>query len=848
MFDRKQEVTSGYERDSKEVVEGTDGAHAEGYAPESSVEQTHEHAIPNHTAANREESNNAVVAADHFDPTTEQVYYYQDEDGNYYCYTSPPVEPGNEICDSAPAYVAPENLSKYQEYINWKPRKYGLFIDLIVYTFTSILFKLYLTILLYSAGVLITLIGWNYTFSVLYHIYNPPFKDNETMQVICYLSIFFYLTFAIVNIICVLLDMFKNIWVLNFEDIQFWGMSHKSISKQGPPYLVYLTIFTATVIVPLIWSMIDAARNNNTVLYWLQCYAAVAVIVTIFVVLMCYAWFYWRSIVYKGSALQNYTNWDEFPHHKETYGYHPEKKRKAHWYNARTVLEEFGLDKASVRCDSFVFTVGCIPFFTICAVQALSTYTGDPSVRWGMIGSLALVGIYTLTWLSLFRRKNYLYVYTSLSLNFCFLGLGIVGGLSTTNPFLGAIVCLLWFLSQYMLIRRRTYALSDKELRKMLEIPLDYQLDETKQEAKMKSYFFSCIDIILDYISCLSENINFQHKHPDVHAAEESISVARVALRSDQKVLLLWWFFVLFGVAFVIGIGNEVRYIPDGNIALLASTAQAGTNPNSAICQIVYNRNGAVPLKVYDLALLSALSFTYSTFSDQDFATWFSHQKDFTRIHPQKFPPTLNYETDGTAIRYSVYEDKSSGFYVITLNSNSRGLSIFRDINDWGESIILRVAGAVTPLISLWPDSYKKSFVQNTKLFKDWLSHSKDLDNVKKAIEIFIQKGLKNNVLLVGEQFNGGYVKLLSDEYGIPFFVFNPPGVGYKLSSILNGTQMSAVRGLWSYVDSIEDSDAVIHYSCDNSHSSNYCIRITAVIDYIYKLCGDPYKRIIHNI
>ncbi|CCW61486.1 unnamed protein product [Phytomonas sp. EM1] len=859
MGDRKQEVAPGCERDSKDVGEATSGlstddVHAEGYAPEATTnqnmaaaEQTQEQETHINTGANWEEFSNTVIAADRFDPMEEQVYYYQDEDGNYYCYTNPQLVAESETYDSAHTHVARDSLARYHEYINWRPRKYAFPIDVIVYTFVSNAYKLYLSLLLYSAGVLIILTGLDYTFSVVYHIYNPPSKEKQVMQVICFLSMFFYLTFAIVNIICVMLDMLTNIWSQKLDDIQFWGMSHMCISKRKPPYLVYLTIFIATVILPLIWSVVDAASSNNTALYWLQCYAAVAVIVAVFMVIVCYVWFYWRSIVYKSSALRKYKKRDEFPYRKEAYKHHPEKMRKTHWYHAQTVLEEFGFDRISVRCDSIVFTVGCVPLFAMCAVQVLSTYTGDPSVLWAAIASLALVCIYTVTWLSLFQRKNHWYIYMTLLLNFAFLIFGIIGGLSTGEPSMAGVVVLLWFISQYMLIRRRIHSLSDKELRTMLEIPPDYKAEEERHKVKINSYLFCCNDVILDYASC-SSKMYFQHKHPDVRAAEESRNIDRMALRSDQKVLLVWWFFVFFAVAFVIGVGNTVRYMPKGNIAQLASAVQAGTDPNSPVCQVVYNSNGNAPLKLYDLALLSALSFTYSTFSDNDFATWFSHRKDFTRVYPKKLPPTLDYQTDGTAIRYSVYNDNSSSFYIITLNSNSRGLSVFRNMNDWGESIVLRVAEAITPLISLWPDSYKKGFVQNAKFFKDWFPRSNNLDNVRKTIELLIEKGFMKNILLVGDQFNGGYAKLLSDEYNIPFFAFNSPGVGYKLSSMVNGSQISAVRGLWSYVDSLEDSGIAMRYPCASSHSSANCTRITAVIDYIYNLCGDPYRRIIRNI
>lgn len=782
--------------------------------------------------------------ADYYDPAQYQSYYYQDDDGNYYYYADPQAEAMAETQDNAGVAPTPENLVRSYEYEDWEPQNYNWFVNIVVDTFFSKPYRVYLTVVLCCGGVLLSVMGLNYSFAMLFRLYYPPVREkNMDIQAFSYLTMFLYLSFVMVSVICALMDMLRNLWWQEREDVVFWGFSHRYFSKQKPPYCVYLIIILVTVPLPLFWGVAEAATSGQSLLFFAQRYANVVVIVGAFLVLTCFVWFYWRALVYKSSAISKAKERDDYRQRDKAFKNRPEKMHKTHWYHAQTVLEEFGMDLKTLRYNSVVFTVGLVPLFALYAAQALSTYTGDPSVVWGAISSLAIMCIYVIAWLSLLRRKAQWAVYCSFALDALFAVIGVVGAGMGGEPRTVAVVLVLFLACQGMVTRKRKHSLTRKELCVTLEIPLNREMEATREKRRFDSYLFCCRDLVLDYLRCFDVKTYFGYRHPDVVEAERRYAIDKIALRTDQKVLLVWWLVVMFAVAFVIALGNAVQYKYTSTIAVTGVSSPTGDNPASWLCEATFNRDGSAPLKIFDLALLSALSYSFGASGNTDFATWFSKSPTIQRRHPSHLPPTLNYATNGIDVRFSDYVDTSSDFHFITLNSNSRGLSLFRNIDEWGESIALQVAGAIAPLISIWPERYRQAFVQEAGFLKRWFPASSALNNVQAYLDNLIASGLQDSILLIGDQFNGGYAKLLSAQYGLPFVAFNPPGAKNMVPFLANGTQLSSVRGLWSYIDSLEDTAETLYMPCEQTLSANRCGRISTTIDYILSVCGDAQGR-----
>lgn len=819
------------------AVSGGDDYTQEAVSNAAGTEQTQDFGV---------EQNAVNYDTAYYDPSHNQnTFYYQDAEGNYYQYLDPPVENDPEVFGNAVEMDPNQsNAARFYMSEDWEPQSFGRFADIVVDTFFSKLFRVYLTILLYCTGALVAALGLNYTFAVLFRLFSPPDPvHNKDLQALCYLSMFFYISFVFCSAFCALIDMTKNLWWQHRDEPIFWGMSHRSFSKQKPPYMVYFVIITVTLFLPILWGILETAARKQSVVFIAQRYANVAVLVSTFLLLFCYIWFYWRALVYKRSAIKKYKLRDDFRLRRKAYKHRPEKMLKVHWYHAACILEEFGVDGKTLRYNTIVFTVGCVPILGMYAGKTLSTLTGDPSALWGAISSIGISCIYVIAWLSMLSRKAQWSVYASFVMIVVLFVLGLVGGSGT--PVLIGVVAVLFVVCQGMCTRKRKHTMTRREVCEASQIPYTTEIETAEHKRYIDTYLFCCRNVILDFFKCFDIRELIEHKHPDIVMAERRYAIRRIALRTDQKVLFAWWMVVLTAVAVVLGLSNTLSYTFTSTVALASTQPSTGTDPSPQICSLVYNALGKAPLNMLDLALLSALSYTFGTDGDKDFTTWFSHMPTLVRQYPIQLPPTLNYATDGITVRFSDYVDTSTDFHFITLNSNYRGVSVFRDLDDWGESLTLQVAGVISPLTGMWPEEYRKTFVQGIGFLKNWFPPSTALDEVSQYIEKLSGEGTLKNTVLVGDQFNGGYAKMLSAKYGVEFVAFNPPGTTYRNATVASGTQMVAARSLWSYIDSVDDTTTTFFTSCDAKYSSHRCGRITTTIDYLVSTCGDRYGRSI---
>ncbi|CAJ1031054.1 hypothetical protein, conserved [Leishmania lindenbergi] len=811
-------------------------------------------ATPEQTQAENETAATQSNGYDHgmyYDPSSYLHYYYQGDDGNYYYYTNPQEDESNTMPQglNVPGMPTAENLVRSYEYASYDPPTYNWFVDIVVDTFLSKPFLVYLTILLYCAAAFMGALGLNYTFAILYRLFVPPIPNaNKVLQPFAYFAIFFYISFVIVTVLCALMDMVRNLWTFKRDDVIFWGMSHRYFSKRKPPYVVLLLIILVAVFLPLLWGIIEAGVKRQSLVYVAQRYAFVAVLAATFLVVICYLWFYWRALVYKWSSIRKRAERDDFELRRRAYKHKPEKMNKVHWYHASTVLEEFGMDRDTLLYNSAVFTIGCVPLFAVYAAQALSTFPGTPSLAWPAIASISLTCVYVLSWLTVLRRKNQWAIYASLALIVVMLILGLGGGAIGGRPATAGIVAAFFIAAHGMVSRKRKHSFTKKELHATLKLPYNALADEKPQGWRIDTYLFCCRSLILDYMKCCDVKKHFGYRHPDVVEAERRFMISHVALRTDQKALLVWWVIVMLAVAFVVALSRSTQYRFTTQIAIAANTSVTGITPFIPLCEKVFNANGSAPLRMLDVAFLAALSHTQGNTGDADFATWFSSKPSLLRMFPAVMPYAPSFAVDETNISFSDYVDVSSRFHVITLNSNNRGLSLFRDLDDWGESIALQAAGAISPLINIWDEQSRGTFVQRARFLKNWLPPSTALNNVKAYIAALNSSGVSSGILIVGDQFSGGYAKKLSAELNLPFVAFNPPGTKYINSFLANGTQLSATRSLWSYVDSLEDTTDTTYFLCNASLSSNRCGRISTVVDYLLRTCGDPAGRSMNQV
>lgn len=721
--------------------------------------------------------------------------------------------------------------------------------------FFSKIFIVYLSVLLYSAGGLIIMLNLEYSFAALLRLFSPP-SSASPLEPFEYFAIYVFFTHVAVSCICVLIDMLKDLWMQHRGDTTFWGTKDFPYSKNTPPVWSYGAVIVATLILPFFWGIIETAIEARSVIEIAQRFANVSVLAALFLVLLCYLMFFCRALKFKKGAYDARYERDDFLLKAKAYRKHPEKmSKKAHWYHASTFLEEFGLDRDTLFYESVVLIVGLAPILSIYAAQKTVTFIGDPPVTWGVIASLGFCCAIILSWLSCLPAKGHWSAYFAIFLVFLLLVLGIVGAVTSRTPTSVIVVVVFFVLAQGLMTRKRDHQLTQKEKQIFLNAsgneatfdPATWVPTATPcWNIWFDPYLCCCKNLMENFFSCCScWKKLFKPRDPFVVREEKLYARRKVALRTDQKYTLAWWIFFLVILAFTVGLGNALEYNFSSSIAGRSGNSVSGKNPQDTLCKLSFNPSSLKPFSLLDLAFLSALSYSYGTTGDTDFVTWFSDYPQFYRVYPERLPPNFDYATTGVNISFFHYADFSTGFHIITLNENFRGLGLFRSIDEWGAVLALQGAKAIAPLIAMWPERYQVAFVRVSGLYHDLFPSYEALSNVTSYIQGLVSSGVNlKNILVVGDEINGGYAKVLASSIGVGYVALNPPGTKYTLGPIeVNGTQIIGSRSLWSYVDYLDSNGVTYFYPCEDTISMNTCSSIINTIEYLLSTCGDPYGR-----
>nr|CCC91196.1 conserved hypothetical protein [Trypanosoma congolense IL3000] len=778
----------------------------------------------------------------YYDPDGQHEYYYDPVDGNYYYYAAPLEGGANSLENLDELAAVPDGAAKVENFDDWEPEHYNCFSDTILSLFASSGYKLYLCLLLYCAIVLQFMLSLNWTMQILYRFYAPQSElEHNGWSPVCFFVIFILFTFTVVTALCTSLDMLHGVWHAKRDDTHFWGVM--AFSGKTPPVLLYVFIIALTTILPFLWGVIEASAQRGSFVYFLRIYAFAAIVTMECMIVACYLWFYILGIRQKVVAARTYEDRDDFQSWVRASKYAKDSELKKRWYHASTLLEEYGLDHSTLRWNSLVFTIGFVPLFSVYTAHVFSANVDYPDMTWGVICSVALCCIYFLSWTTLFRIRSHWSIYLSVFLIAMLLLFGIIGAAASHLPAALGFIVVLFLLTQCMLTRKRLHSLTQIEQCVVFRVRADTHPQGGPRRRRWDMYLCCCRELIVSCFRCLGAREAIGYRHPDIVRAEEQYNRESVCLRTDQKVLLYWWLFVMVAVATLIGMGNSMTNDYKKEIATASGVPIDGSNPGLAFCGVRYNTNGSTPLGLFELSLLSALSYTVGTTGEADFATWFSFFPNFVRKHPMRLPPSLNYVTGRVVVPFSHYVDLTSDYHFVTLNTNYRGLSLMGSLDEWGASVTLQLAKVFSPIVSMWPSTYQRSFVQKASFIRQWFPGIDVLHNVSVLVEGLIDDGKKERVVLVGDGFNGGYAKLLSSKFGVQFVAFNAPGGGNRLLPGVEGTQIVSARALVPLVDTMGDTTHTVFLPCDESYSSVRCGKIETTITTLGSICGDQYGR-----
>ncbi|KAH8614155.1 putative Uncharacterized protein family (UPF0227) [Trypanosoma vivax] len=789
----------------------------------------------------------------YYDPTTKQSYYYDPNDGNYYYYT-PAEEVAGAGAETVPAPEAavgeqpaasPESVSalgnerRTMDLEDWEPPMTSWFSGVVLSMFFSLGFRLYLLMLMYSAAILQFVVSLSWTFQVLYQLYSPARPSESIIWRRIYLIVvFILLSVTVVTAHCTLWDMMKGLWHSQREQRSLWGMT--MFAKGNPPTVLYAFIIMLTTVAPFLWCLIEGVLEARPIVYLLGLYAFSSTMAIACLVFICYIWFYFLSVRRKLSAFGERAKLDDFSPHQRAVSNTPGGEVRKRWYHTSVALEEYGLDEKTLRWNAVVFTMGCVPLFGLYSGVVLSTSTLHHGIIWGAVGSLSISLVYVVSWLTLLRTRSHWAIFLWAFLVISFLAVGVVSSaLQGAGTGIGILLALL-VASQGTFTRKRTFTLTRAERLAKLNIDTASGEQSAEHRGRHDMYLCCCPGTFMSVFRCFGVKKYFGYRHPDVARVERQFNLENITLRTDQRLLMCWWIVVTVSLAFVIGVGHTLAYNFAGEVAEISGLPIIGSNPDLPLCATRFNTNGVATLKLYDLSLLSALSYTVGSASDIDFTTWFSFIPNFIRQHPLRPPPNVGYAANVPTVPFSDYVDLSSDFHIVTLNSNNWALSLLRNLDNWSSAISLQVAACLSPFVNTWPQQYKELFAYGISFFQRWLPHSDPLDSVSNYLDDLIDEGKKERILLLGHGFNGGYAKELSARFGLPFVVINPTNLQQSSLNNTMGRQLLTIGALFPMLGIALDTADTIQLPCSSSYSSISCSRIETTVDTLRELCGDP--------
>lgn len=768
----------------------------------------------------------------------------------------PAVEAAQEA--GVPISAVAETLLRTYEFEDWTPESNGWIVDVITELFFSLGFRIYLSFLMLCAGCVIFFLCISYTFSTLYRLFDPPYVSGAgTMyQSLAYFAVFFVQSFTTVAVFCTWMDMVKGIWGSTRKSTSFWGFSHEAFSKKKPPYFVHLLIMGFSTAFPLAWAAIETIAELRSVLLVASSFFYISVVVVMWYVAFCFGWFFWRALVEKRSAYARRFKSDDLREQRIINRGQVEKHVKGNWYYSESALEEYGLERKTISWSAPVFIIGLVPLFSIVTSVVREARSDLPNNGWVAIGVIFISVLLLLYQMVVSKNHAHRTVFFSMALIILLLVLGLAGCGVSGNGSLFAILFILIIASHGMLLRKRQHALTRKEVCALMQIAIDKEEEEERRENRWDTYMCCCRNALIASIQWLDIKTLFGYRHPKVREFEKKIVIERPALRSDYKVLLLWWLTVFVCYIFVVGIGHTMKR-QWGSIASKTNVPYVVPgNSSIPVCRLQINTGNAStsPLSLTDLAMLSAMQYSFGENAAFNFATWFNQYTHLVQEYPQHLVTSFEMLASGNYIPFSVYRDSVTDMRIIVFAQQTIGAQLLQAIDYWGEVLALQVAGVVGPVISEWSLKDRRAFIRGAKFFKAGLDGG--FDPLDKVMEYIARLSIpKEKIFLVGDGFNGGYAKIVGDRLGISSVSFSAPGTTLVADSTSISTQAatSVVRAevsvMGSLMEIIDPQSSVVdnHFSLgcrsETGNSLVQCGDISFVVKELLRICGDAYGR-----
>lgn len=743
--------------------------------------------------------------------------------------------------------------------------------DLATEVFVSLGFKLYFGALLCASFVIEFFVGFDYMWACLYRVYNPPDPRRDLFwQSLAHMCTFLVLSFTITAMLCTVLDVIRDFWNAKRHDTQIWGLN----SKTAPPWLVHVVIVTATTIAPAMWSLIQTTAEVHTGIYFVQhiCYSPV--IITLWITVALYLWYFCLSLWQKKQAhqlnrLKENDGDDATPQHTEVVGAHGNPIRKHSWYHHQSVLREYGLDSKSLTWMLAVFLAGLVPLLVLSVLIATEGASVSWNFGWTAVAIAFLVIMAILRELTNSKHRANAAI-GSILLIIIFVIAALIACGSSGNPNLFGTFLITAGLCQFFLLRKRPYTLGDSEVVELFGPAVDEVSDP------MDSYLCCCRNTLYTlFRPCFDVRGTFGVKAPAVRQAEKDRRQRRMSLWSDQKILMYYWILFWITLIFVLTYSRQMAIIFSDRIAATGGSFPADLSgfdvpdwyaketTSSSLCTTVFNPRAVdqlgtvASLKLYELALLRALGYSYGDNFIADFFTWFPSAT--AGLVPTGILPSNAAQAVGNdgEVSWIDFYNPDSNFHYVVVRGIDKGVTWMRNVDVWGDSLVFQASSVLAPMLSFWPTKQKQEFVHGVSFFKRVSGGAIPFGNLENYVKNFTNpaggKNSSHRFLFLGHGANGGIARIVGGRLNWPAVAFSGPGITllakkYDLppNNMLLSLNIKATNDAASLVDDNSRDGGQLMIPCrEGTLTEHLCDHIANVARSIKKLCGDRLGRYI---
>eukprot|EP00659_Diplonema_papillatum_P007567 gene7567-11593_t len=267
------------------------------------------------------------------------------------------------------------------------------------------------------------------------------------------------------------------------------------------------------------------------------------------------------------------------------------------------------------------------------------------------------------------------------------------------------------------------------------------------------------------------------------------------------------WFMVCFLVVciLVFALSQELRE-PD-TIDTITVSATPPTDPLNSypVCRMKKSLLPTFELSIIDAAFLAKIAYAPEATARQAVEQALALEAGKWSLLPVGQANGVNNGNNGQPLFYHFYSNVTAES-VIVVRSPFEWEFLLRDVDIWGESVLLQVFSYVFPPARFFTRQQEKDFVKGLHAFKSVVDQSdvQEVDRLSPLTRYFYSWAkaplrdahgqavpFSEAILLAGHGTNGGLARIVASRFSLPVVTFNAPGTSWVESRFSMGTNIA---------------------------------------------------------